>query len=372
MGMATRQRPVAARLPVSRGGFDLGRAVWWAAAAVGVARAVAGAWQSGASRSGRAVQVRAGDGRTRTVHRAHDIPARGWKDIGVRIYGSIQEDRVLLVAAGVTFYALLALFPATAALVSLYGLFTDVSTIGEHIRLVSGILPDGAVGFISEQVMRLAQQRQAALGLTFFGSLALAAWGANAGTKSIFEALNIIYKEREKRSFIRLTLISMAFTLGGIVIVLFGIAAIVVVPIILRVFNLSGETLATVLSVLRWPLLYAVILFALACLYRYGPSRVHARWRWITWGSAIAGAIWIAASLLLSWYIANFGNYNVTYGSLGAVVGFLMWTWMSTIIVMLGGEVNAEMEGQDLSYRSRDACPPAKHALPSEDRQALA
>lgn len=289
---------------------------------------------------------RSGAPRGRSAETPRDIPKLGWKDIAWRVYESVGSDRVLLVAAGVTFYALLAIFPATAALVTLYGLFADVSSIGEHLRLASGIVPEGALGFIGEQVTRIAQQGQSTLGFALLGSLALALWGANAGTKSIFEALNIIYKEREKRGFVRLTLQSLAFTLGGLAIALFGIGAVVAVPVLLNVLGVPDASLASLLSLLRWPLLYAVMLFALACLYRYGPSRERPQWRWVTWGSAIAGAIWIVGSLLLSWYIANFGNYNVTYGSLGAVVGLLMWTWMSTIVVLLGGEINAEMEHQ--------------------------
>jgi membrane protein len=261
------------------------------------------------------------------------------------VYEGIQNDRVLLVAAGVTFYALLALFPATAALVSLYGLFADPSTINEHLRLVSGFLPDGALEVIGDQVKRIASQK-GTLGITFVGTLLLALWGANAGTKAIFDALNIIYKEREKRSFVALTLQSLLFTVGAIALMLVALAGIVVVPVMLELLGIAQESGAALLSLLRWPLLYLLILFALACLYRYGPSRDEPQWRWVTWGSAIAGAIWIVGSLLLSWYVANFGTYNATYGSLGAVIGFMVWMWLSTIVVLVGAEINAEMEHQ--------------------------
>ena len=127
---------------------------------------------------------------------------------------------------------------------------------------------------------------------------------------------------------------------------LVALAAIVVVPVVLKLLGVPGESGAALLSLLRWPLLYLLILFALACLYRYGPSRTQPQWRWVTWGSAIAGAIWIGGSLLLSWYVANFGTYNATYGSLGAVIGFMVWMWLSIIVVLLGAEINAEMEHQ--------------------------
>ena len=178
--------------------------------------------------------------------------------------------------------------------------------------------------------------------------LALALWGANAGTKSIFDALNIIYKEREKRGFIKLTFWSLAFTLGAIAFALVAVAGIVAVPVALKLLGVE-QSGAGLLSIVRWPLLYVVILFAFACLYRYGPSRTRPKWRWVTWGSAIAGAIWIAGSLLLSWYVANFGTYNATYGSLGAVIGFMVWLWLSTIVILVGGEINAEIEHQTAS-----------------------
>jgi membrane protein len=262
------------------------------------------------------------------------------------VYEGVQNDRILLVAAGVTFYALLALFPATAALVSLYGLFADTSTINEHLRLISGFLLEGALTVIGDQVTRITSHGNATLAVTFVGTLLLSLWGANAGTKAIFDALNIIYKEQEKRSFLELTFKSLLFTIGGLVLVLVAIAGVVAVPVALKLFGIPKESGAALLAVLRWPLLYLVILFALACLYRYGPSRAHPRWRWVTWGSAIAGAIWIAGSLLLSWYVANFGTYNATYGSLGAVIGFMIWMWLSIIIILVGAEINAEIEHQ--------------------------
>jgi membrane protein len=267
-------------------------------------------------------------------------------DIAWRVLAGFQNDRVMLVAAGVTFYALLALFPAIAAVVSLYGVFTDATTITNHLGLLSGFLPVGAVEVIGAQVKLLTAQGQSTLGFTFIGTLALSLWSANAATKAIFDALNIIYKEREKRSFIQLTLRSLVFTLGAVVLVLLAIGGVVVVPVALKVFGFSDGTTASLLTLLRWPFLFVAILFALACLYRFGPSRERPQWRWVTWGSAIAAGIWIGGSLLLSWYVANFGSYNATYGSLGAIIGLLVWMWLSTIIVLAGAEINAEIEHQ--------------------------
>jgi membrane protein len=277
-------------------------------------------------------------------------PARHLIDLLWRLYASSQNNRILLVAAGVTFYGLLALFPATAAVVSLYGLFADAERINEHLRLMSGFLPDGALTVIGEEIKRIAAQRQATLGMAFLGTLALSVWGANAGTKAIFDALNLIYREPEKRGFLVLTWQSLLFTSAGVAFALLALGGIVVVPLALQFIGVPERSGGALLTLLRWPLLYLVILLALACLYRYGPSRTEPRVAWISWGSASAGAIWIAASWLLSWYVANFASYNATYGSLGAVIGFMIWMWLSTIIVLLGAEINAELEHRSASH----------------------
>jgi membrane protein len=315
---------------------------------VGISRALFGTRKQGAvQRSASSLRATFADGgRGRTANKPTDIPAKGWKDIAWRVYDGIQNDRVLLVSAGVTFYALLALFPTTAAIVSLYSLFADANIINEHLQLVAGFLPQGALEVVGDQVKRIASQPQGTLSIAFFGTLALSLWGANAGTKAIFDALNIIYKEREKRGFIGLTLASLVFTLGAIAVVVIAMAAIVAAPVALKLLGIPSQSGTGWLTVLRWPLLYAVILFALACLYRYGPSRTKPQWRWVSWGSAIAGCVWIVGSLLLSWYVANFGTYNATYGSLGAVIGFMIWMWISIIVLLAGAEINAEMEHQ--------------------------
>jgi membrane protein len=273
-----------------------------------------------------------------------EIPARGWKDVLWRTWEGFNSDRILSVAAGVTFYVLLALFPAVAALVSLYGLFADRGTIGTNLSLLSGVLPDSALQIIGDQVTRIAGQKNT-LGFAFFGGLAISLWTANAGMKAMFDAMNVVYQEDEKRGFVALNLRSLGFTLGAIAFLLLALGTIVVVPIVLNLIGFpSGSEQA--FSLLRWPILFIMVLFVLAVLYRYGPSRRRAKWKWITGGSILAAILWLSGSILFSWYVANFGNYNATYGSLGAAVGFMTWIWLSTTIVLLGGELNAEMEHQ--------------------------
>ena len=284
-------------------------------------------------------------GRGRTAESPTEIPAKGWKDILWRTYEEMNKDRILAVAAGVTYFGLLALFPAVAALVSLYGLFADVVTINDHLASLGGLLPGGAIDIIGEQVKRIAGAGGGALGFAFLFGLALSLWSANAGVKAMFDALNVAYGEEEKRSFIKLNLTSLTFTLGAIAFVLLALGGIVVLPAMIEFLGL-GEIGEWVLWIGRWPVLLTLVVLALALLYRYGPSRDNARWQWITPGSIVAAVVWIAGSMLFSWYVSSFGNYNETYGSLGAAIGFMTWLWLSTTIILVGAELNAETEHQ--------------------------
>jgi len=284
-------------------------------------------------------------GRGREADGPTDIPARGWKDILWRVYEEFGKDRVTSVAAGVTYYTLLAIFPAIAALVSIYGLFADPGTIQNHLTALSGVMPSGALDIVREQVTRIASKGGGTLGLSFVIGLAISLWSANAGMKALFDALNIVYDEDEKRSFIALNVQSLGFTLGAITFLLLSVAGIVVLPILLKFIGL-GQSTEWLLSLARWPILLVVVVLALAVLYRYGPSRDKATWKWVTPGGITAAVLWLAVSMLFSWYVSNFGSYNETYGSLGAVIGFMTWIWLSAIVVLVGAEINAEVEHQ--------------------------
>jgi membrane protein len=284
-------------------------------------------------------------GRGRSADTPTEIPARGWKDILWRTYEEFNKDRIMSVAAGVTYYALLALFPAIAALVSIYGLFADPATIQDHLNTLSGFLPGGALDIIREQVTRIASKGGGALGFGFIFGLVLSLWSANAGMKAIFDALNIVYGEDEKRNFIKLNVLSLSFTLGAIMFILVALGGIIVLPIVLNFIGLGSGT-EWLVSLARWPILLIGVVLGLSLIYRFGPSRDKAEWRWVTPGGIVAAVLWVAVSMLFSWYVGNFGSYNETYGSLGAVIGFMTWIWLSTIVVLLGAEINAEMEHQ--------------------------
>lgn len=285
------------------------------------------------------------ENRGRQAASPSEIPSKGWKDILLRAYSNVSKHRILALAAGMTYYSILAIFPAIAALVAMYGLFSDPTAIGRHLDQLTGFLPGGAIDVAREQLTRVASKGTQTLGLTFLIGLATSLWSANAAMKSLFDTLNIVHGEEEKRGFLTLNATSLGFTFGGVVFILAALGSIVVVPVVLNYIGLSnaGDRL---LRVGRWPAMYLILTFALAVIYRYGPSRQAARWRWITWGSAIAALLWLAASGLFSWYAASFGKFNETYGSLGAVIGFMTWLWISAIVILLGAEIDAEMEHQ--------------------------
>ena len=265
-----------------------------------------------------------------------------WKGVLLRVYKKMNDNRLLAVAAGVVFYGLLALFPAVTAFVSFYGLVADPSTIHEHLSLAAGILPQGALDILNEQLTRLTAHRSSALSLGFIGGLLFALWSANAGSKAIMDGLNVAYGETEKRSFVRLNLVALAFTLGAIFAFMLALSAVVLAPIILSHLGLGGRVDALV-GAARWPALMALVVFGLTMLYRYGPSLSDPQWTWLFPGNVLAAIAWLAVSALFSWYISSFGNYDATYGSLGGAIGMMTWMWISTIVVLLGAELNAEL-----------------------------
>jgi membrane protein len=284
-------------------------------------------------------------GRGRRARSPSQIPWRGWKDIVVRTYQETQEDRLLALAAGVVFFSLVALFPAIAAGVSFYALFADAGTIGKHLSLAAGVVPAEVLDMLRDEIARIGAKSDGKLTFGFLLGLSIALWSANAGMKAVFDALNIIYDEQERRGLVRLNLISLFFTICAIGAVLLAVSAVVIFPLLLAAFDLSSFD-EPVVGYLRWPVMFVLIVVGPAVLYRYGPSRRPAKWRWISVGSIFAASAWLAVSALFSWYLGNFANYTATYGALGAVVGLMMWMWLSTIVVLIGAELNSEIEHQ--------------------------
>ena len=284
---------------------------------------------------------------TRPVSGAAEGPTqvspRGWREILISLWRSVNKDRVLALAAGVAFYAILAIFPALAAMVALYGLFADPAAIAAHLDTMNGVVPGGGIDVLRDQLTHVSSAGQSTLGITFLIGLAISLWSANSGMKALFDTLNLVFKEEEKRGFIKLNAISLAFTVGMIMFALLALGAIVVVPVAFSFFGLQGVA-DMLISYLRWPVLLLIVGLTLSVIYRFGPSREQPQWHWITLGSVCGSLLWLAASVLFSWYASNFGSYNKTYGTLGAAIGFMVWIWISVITVLLGAELDAQGE----------------------------
>jgi membrane protein len=272
-----------------------------------------------------------------------------WKRVGLKTYRAMNEDRLVAVAAGVVFYALLAIFPAIAAFVSFYGLIANPETIGRHLDLLSNVLPPGGLDLVHEQVNRIAG-RSAELSFGFAAGLAVAIWSANAGVKAMIDALNVIEDRDERRSFVGLNALSLSFTLGAIVFLIVAVGAVVAFPVAMSAFGVD-RMLDVPAGLLRWPALLLVAGFAIAMLYRFGPCGMRRRGRFITTGVFVAALAWLVGSAALSFYMSHFADYNATYGSLGAGVGLMMWMWVSAIAVLLGAEIDTVIDRMARSDR---------------------
>lgn len=292
------------------------------------------------------------DARGREARTPKDIPARGWKDILWRVKNQIKEDRLSIIAAGVAFYSLMAVFPGLIAFVAIYGLAFDPQQVAQHVAALGRILPPQAADVLLGQLQDLTTTDSTALGVGAIGGIVLALWSASAGMRTLMEALNVAYHEPEKRGTLAFYGTALLLTLGAIAGTLIAIALVVALPLVLKALGLASAV-SWAVSIAAWPILVAMMMLGLAVVYRYGPSRQKPRWRWVTWGAVIATVLWILGSVLFSIYVTKFGNYNETYGSVGAIVILLMWFLLSSYAVLIGAEVNGEMERQTRKDASR-------------------
>jgi membrane protein len=283
-------------------------------------------------------------GRGRDAEAPQHVPARGWKDVLLRVKAEAKDDHTVLFAAGVALFGLLALVPALAALMSIYGLAANPATVDEQLADALSAAPAEVRDLVSQQVRDIGDASSGAIVTVVLGFL-FALWSASAGMKALIEAINLAYDEKETRGFVKLRGLSLAFTLGAIVFVVVAFALIALLPSLIAETDL-GTAGRVLVNILRFVVLFAGVLFGLALLYRYGPDRNAAKWAWVTPGALFAAVVWIIGSLLFSFYTANFGRYNETYGALGAIVVVILWLLLTTTVVILGAQINCELERQ--------------------------
>jgi membrane protein len=304
------------------------------------------------------------EGRGRDADVPHHVPAGGWKDVLVRVKVEAKKDHAMLLAAGVALFGLLALVPTLIALVSIYGLVADPDSIDEQLTNSLSAAPAEVRDVISQQVRDIGNASSGAI-VAVVGGLLLALWSASAGMKNLIEAVNVAYDEEETRGFVKRRGLALAFTVGTIVFLVLAFMAIALVPSLIASSGL-GLAGRVAVSVLRFVLLFAGLLAGLAILYRYAPDRHQARWSWVTPGALFAAVVWLVGSILFSLYTTNFGKYNETYGALGAVVVLILWLLLTALVVILGAEINCELERQT----ARDSTSGPERPLGSRDAYA--
>jgi membrane protein len=286
-----------------------------------------------------------GDAAGREAERPSDIPPRGWFAVLKRVKAEVKDDNVSLLAAGVAFYAMLAIFPAIIALVTVYGMVADPAQVESQVGQFARNLPSGADQLLTEQLRNVVSAGRQALSIGLALSLLGVLWSASGGVQGLVKGLNVIYDERETRGFVKLRGLSLLLTLGAIVVAVVALALITVFPGVIDNLGLgrAGQLAA---SIARWVVLALLVLTALAVVYRFAPDRANPRWRWVGPGALVALVLWLLGSVGFSWYVDNFGKYNQTYGALAAVIILLLWLYLSAFAVLLGAEFDAESERQ--------------------------
>ena len=275
-----------------------------------------------------------------------EIGRRGWWDILMRVKDEVSRDHVMLVAAGVAFYGLLAIFPGIAALMAVAGLVLEPQTVVDQLAQIGAVLPQEASDIILGQAEDVAGSQGTGLGVAAAVGILLAFWSASAGVSALMEGINLAYDEEDQRGFLKRTLVRLALTLGLIVSLIAIVAIAVVVPVALQFLTALGPVAEALIAVLRWTVIFGIVVAMLAALYRFAPNRDDAEWRWTTPGALVATALWLVGSIAFAIYVRNFASYQETFGTLAGVVILLIWLWLSAIIILLGAEFDSEMEAQ--------------------------
>jgi membrane protein len=292
-----------------------------------------------------ASQAASEPGRGRDASSPKEMPPKGWRDVLTRVKAEVKDDHVTLLSAGIAFYTLLAAVPALVAIISIYALVADPADVSRQVVDSLAAAPQEVRQLVQTQLESIVADSGGSTALAAIIGIVVALWSASAGIGHLMDALNVAYDEREQRSFVRRKLVALAFTIGAIVFVVVAFGLIAVMPAILADTGLGvvGRVLA---NVLRWVVLLAGMVVGLAVIYRYGPDRDQPRWRWTSPGAIVAAVLWVVGSLLFSVYTANFAKYNETYGSLGAIIVVMLWLFLTALVVIVGAELNAELERQ--------------------------
>ena len=352
-GMARRTARWAARLGVLAATAAVARRSAGGAARDGQQRA--GGGDGGAGGPGAAAGAvqpaehtadpsRVGDGGAgRQAEQPQQIPAKGWMEIAKRVKHEVKTDQVPLLSAGIAFYGLLSLFPAIIAMVSIYGLVVQPATVRSQLESLTKLLPKQAASLVATQIGQITNGAGGALSLALLLGILTALWSASSGMKALITGVNMAYDETEGRKFVKLRGLALLLTLGAMLLV--GVALVLIVGLPAVASHLP-DPLRVVLVLVRWPLLAVLLIAGLAVLYRFAPDRDEPKWSWVSWGSAVATVLWVVASIAFSVYASSFGKYNKTYGTLAGLVVLLFWMWLSAMVVLVGAELNAEMELQ--------------------------
>lgn len=275
--------------------------------------------------------------------RVRDFRLRDWWAVAKGVYREIGENELTLFAAGVAFYGFLAIFPLVAALVALYGLMANPTEVERQLAAAAQWAPPGAYQVVEGQLKQITSAGRTNLGYASLLSLLLTLWTARAGTGALMRALNIVYRAPEKRGILSVTVAAYALTFAIVLVALVALIAVVILPGVLAAFPIDAVA-ETAVRLGRWPIVVAALLLALGILYRFGPAEPRPYFAWVSVGAVAALALWIAGSAGFSYYVRHFASYNETYGSLGAIVGLLMWIYLSALTILLGAQINAQIE----------------------------
>ncbi|MGE3608701.1 MAG: YihY/virulence factor BrkB family protein [Bacteriovoracaceae bacterium] len=268
---------------------------------------------------------------------------KNWLQILIRVKNSIKDNHITLVAAAMSYYALFALVPAITSLILTYAWVSDPKEIVLQIDKIAFLMPVEMQNFLKSQLVGLASKAPNSIGIGAMATLLFSLWSASKGSKAVMEALNIIYHEKEQRKLIKRAFISLALTFLGVILAIISLSGVIIIPAAFSFFHLK-ESLKFLVTLSTWIVLLGVFSFYLACMYRIGPNRNLQGWKGVRWGAMVASIFWLIVSALFSWYASKFAHFNKTYGSLGAIIGVMTWFYITSFIILMGAQLNAELE----------------------------